>query len=192
MASDGRWLFIGVRRGPILVLDSTDLTRRPTSYPAHGQDASAAAISSDGRSLATGGDDRVVIIWDVAAGGQLTQRFRLVGQSDRVTSLAFSPDGHLLASGGEDGAVILWDLQRGERIGEPVQLSGLPAVAFTIDQTSDWPGLQLEVAAAGLARWPMRPQAWAGIACRVIGGRTLDDVEKQQYLRGSTPAASCP
>ncbi|MDY0061573.1 MAG: serine/threonine-protein kinase [Myxococcota bacterium] len=64
------------------------------------------AASPDGRVLATGGEGRVVGIWDAATGRR--QRV-LEGAADAVLGLAFSPDGRLLAAAGADGEVELWD-----------------------------------------------------------------------------------
>jgi WD40 repeat protein len=61
--------------------------------------------------MATGGDDRTVIIWETASG---KSRRTLKGQDLTVTSLAFSPDGTLLASGGGNASVVLWDVRTGE------------------------------------------------------------------------------
>lgn len=191
LASDGRRLFVGAFDGTVLVLDSADLTRRPAVQAAHRSDAASAAVSADGTSLATGGDDRVIIVWNVTGEGKLVQRLRLVGHGDKVTSLTFSPDGHWLASSGEDHTVIVWDLQRGEQIGEPILLSGSPAVTFSNGGPAAEGRLELAVAAQGLALWPMRPQAWAEIACRILNGRAFSDAERQRYLRGSRPVARC-
>jgi WD40 repeat protein len=56
-----------------------------------------AVFSADGSTLATGGDDRSVILWDVPGGCML---HRLEGHAEVVTSIAFSPDGNFLASAG--------------------------------------------------------------------------------------------
>jgi small GTP-binding protein len=72
------------------------------------------AFDSLGRTLASGGEDRSVKLWDVPSGQQLQT---LEGHDDTVCAIAFSPQSEILASGGHDKAVKLWDAQSGKLVG---------------------------------------------------------------------------
>src|SRR5262249_32641366 len=68
----------------------------------------ALALSPDGKTIATGGEDGARL-WDAARGTELV---RLPGRSE-VHSVAFSPDGGTLAVGDGGRSVPLWDRARG-------------------------------------------------------------------------------
>jgi WD40 repeat protein len=65
----------------------------------------ALAFTPDGLTLASGGDDRAVILWDPVG---RRERLALTGHADRVLRLAFKPDGSALVTLGRDGSVKRW------------------------------------------------------------------------------------
>jgi WD40 repeat protein len=71
------------------------------------------AISPDGRTLASGGADSIVHLWDLAGGKEVRT---LARHTAEVHSLAFSPQGNLLASGSPDGTAVLWDVATGKEV----------------------------------------------------------------------------
>lgn len=64
------------------------------------------AISPDGKTLVTAGDDSVIRVWDAAS---LKWVNEIRGHTDAVYSIAFSSDGDLLASASWDGTVQIWN-----------------------------------------------------------------------------------
>jgi WD40 repeat protein/serine/threonine protein kinase len=72
-----------------------------------------AAVSPDGRRLASGCVDSTVRVWDAATGREL---LTLKGHSDSVRHVAFSADGRLLASVDVDWNARVWDAATGKQL----------------------------------------------------------------------------
>jgi WD40 repeat protein len=68
------------------------------------------AFAPDGQTLASGGRDGTVRLWQVKT-GQLLHTLR--GHTNAVSLLAWSPDGKILASGSPDRTVRLWQTETG-------------------------------------------------------------------------------
>ncbi len=70
-----------------------------------GHVAACLAWSPDNRTLAVGGLDNSVRLWDVASA---KVRHEFVGHIAQVRILAFSPDGQFLVSGSDDTTLLIW------------------------------------------------------------------------------------
>ncbi|HEV2666644.1 MAG TPA: AAA-like domain-containing protein, partial [Blastocatellia bacterium] len=80
----------------------------------HGKFGTTVAFFPDNRRLVTGGDDRVVRVWDIVTGQQL---MALSGHSDDINSVAVSPDGRTLASASYDKTAKIWSAATGQELG---------------------------------------------------------------------------
>jgi WD40 repeat protein/serine/threonine protein kinase len=81
------------------------------TFTGHTAGALCAALSPDGKRLASCSRDRSVRVWDLASGGLL---FLFQGHSDTINHVAFSPDGRWLASASRDRTVKIWSLVTGK------------------------------------------------------------------------------
>ena len=79
---------------------------------AHEGAVRAVALSPDGSTCATGGDDKRIGVWEVATGAHrqwLQSEEGLPAHQGAVTSLSFAPDGRLI-SAGRDNVLKIWAL----------------------------------------------------------------------------------
>ncbi|MEU5696129.1 hypothetical protein [Actinosynnema sp. NPDC020468] len=97
--------------------------------------ASAVAIGPEGRTAATAGPDRELVLWDFAEPRRPARLSSLRPHVDGTTALAFSPDGRMLVTASTDRTARVWDTTD---LAAPVpvatlagHLGGVRSVAFT-------------------------------------------------------------
>ncbi|AKG21166.1 serine/threonine-protein kinase [Calothrix sp. 336/3] len=74
----------------------------------HSDYVSSLAISPDGKTLVSGGGDRIIKVWNLQTGGLQTT---LTSHTDAINSLAITPDSESLMSGSKDGTIKIWNLK---------------------------------------------------------------------------------
>ncbi|MFJ7198780.1 MULTISPECIES: WD40 repeat domain-containing serine/threonine protein kinase [unclassified Streptomyces] len=87
-----------------------------TAFP---EKPASVAFSPDGKTLAMGGDDGKVRLWDVAGRRTrtvLTSRSKSGAGAPRVIAVAFSPDGKLLAASTLNDVLGLWDVAKRRQV----------------------------------------------------------------------------
>jgi WD40 repeat protein len=138
------------------------------------------ALAPDARTLATGGEDRAIRLWDTETRTAL-ERNELVGHRNWVTGLTFTADGRGLISIDNDIRVNFWDVAE-RRLVTTFRgpNDGINALAMSPD------GLSLVVASEDDAVywWPMDRATWLQVACEQAG-RNMTPEEWQIYGRGS-------
>ena len=94
------------------------------------------ALGPSGFIAISGGNDGMVILWNIGSGEEIR---RFEGHSGAVRAVAISPDGLTAISGGfsdvsqtEPGELILWDLKTGQEIR---RFEGHPYVVFDVETT---------------------------------------------------------
>ncbi len=70
-------------------------------------------VSSDGRFLASAGDNKIIKIWEISN----TMEYRTIaGTNGRVEQMCFAPDNIHLAATTSDGELLIWNVITGEKV----------------------------------------------------------------------------
>ncbi len=100
----------------------------------HAYEVRSVSLSSDGKRMASGSNDRTVCIWDVTS-RKLIQKVLIEHYRKSIGSVSLSSDGKRMASGSNDGTVHVFDVASGQaiQIQEKVNAGGCSAVSLSQD-----------------------------------------------------------
>jgi WD40 repeat protein len=140
LSADGGLLAVGGEGRIITVYQTMEAGPPLARLKGHTIAVAALAFSPDGRTLASGGADRLggpsppeLKLWSVSTGQELAS---LQGHKRGIRAVAFRPDGKALASGSQDETIKLWEVaDQPERAVLVGQDSRVECLAFSADGT---------------------------------------------------------
>jgi WD40 repeat protein len=99
-------MLAGGQTNPLL-WDIPGAAAQVTFAAAHLLTTSCLAVAPDAKTALTGGNDRLIVQWDIGSGKEL---HRYVGHLDPVLAVSFESDGQHALSVGADTSLWRWDL----------------------------------------------------------------------------------
>jgi dipeptidyl aminopeptidase/acylaminoacyl peptidase len=186
---DGSQLVVttGWGDGGYFVLWDTAAKRILETVPADDAGVLAADISTDGRTLVTGGQTTIVRLWDLPTRTQVGAP--LTGLTGNVDTVDLSPDGATVVGADAAGNVLLWDVATRSIIGDPFPgptAGRFAAAAFTPDGRSV---VVISDTGQGWV-WNVDPSHWLERAC-TIAGRSFTRQEWQEFVPDRPYHATC-
>jgi COMPASS component SWD3 len=96
----------------------------------HTEPVRALTLSSDGKILASGGDDKTIKLWNLSTNALL---HTLTGHRDRIKSILMTPDGQTVISSSFDNTIKFWNPQTGKEIRTITEKAGVNGMVLTPD-----------------------------------------------------------
>ena len=107
---DRKYFVTGGGDDAVRSFDAANPTQPLKTFRGHSNDVHAVAITRDGLHIVSAGDDRHILIWELATGTEV-RRWR--AHDGQIPGVTISPDGATVASGSRDDSIRMWDLNSG-------------------------------------------------------------------------------
>jgi WD40 repeat protein len=159
---------------------------------AHADQVTSLSFSPDGTTLASGGWDDTVRLWDARSGEAIGKP--LVGHQDWVFDVAFSPrpsddqGAFFLASASADGTLLLWDIASGQPMGRP--FAGHSGWVQTAAFSPDGRVLASGGADGAIIFWDTDLSSWRERACSIVNRSFTADEQRLYQVSADTCSAS--
>lgn len=144
----------------------------------HGSGVETMARSPDGSTLASGGRDGTLLLWDMRAADPYPRQW-LDAHDGAVTAIAWAPGSAWLVTAGVDGKLHIWDAENGDPRGQLDVPGGAPS---TLAVSSGGDSLLAAGRDGSVLRWPCTalgpsgaPERWPGHASPVRALAVLPD-----------------
>jgi len=166
---EGRYWAAASRRGELAAWREGGRIRRTPprhwGWQGHTDQVWSIAFSPDERTLASGGQDGMIKLWDSEQGSLLWMGWH----TGSVNKVAFSPDGLTLASCGDDGVIQFWDTRKGIPL-KTLSSSGGPVYALA--WSPDGRLLASGGADSQIRLWDLRQETHPETSLRTLTGHT--------------------
>ncbi len=107
-APDGKGVAVARYNGGFGVWDVDESAKTRKRFDKTEPSTRCLAFSPDGKWLATGGEDKIVHLWD-ASGGE--ERGKFMGHEKEITSVVFCADSNTLVSASNESSIRFWDVK---------------------------------------------------------------------------------
>ena len=106
---DSRWVVAGTQELSVQIWEIPFRAGEELAMSGYQAKVRELAWHSNGRFLATGGGNEIMV-WNCGGGGPAGTTPRILeGHTAKITALDYQASGHLLASGGADSTVLFWN-----------------------------------------------------------------------------------
>ena len=186
---DGSQLVVstGWDDGGYIVLWDTAAQQKVKTVAADDQGVWGADVSTDARTLITGGQTGIVRLWDLPAG--TPQGAPLAGLTGSTDTVDLAPDGSTAVGADTAGNVLLWDVATRSTIGDPFPGPAADRPAAALFTPNGRSVVVVSDTGAGWV-WDVDQSEWLARACQVAG-RSLTPQEWQEFLPDRPYHATC-